>query len=88
MAKKRSKRSVIVSPPPDNRRTFCYVYAWGEDGCHFGITNNPARREREHQKANPGGKLVVLVSNVTRDLAKAWEREQQRLGRPIYGYKR
>lgn len=42
-----------------SRNTWNYTYRVGRRVSHRGITNNPARREREHQRARPGGKLTV-----------------------------
>lgn len=42
-----------------SRNTWNYTYRVGHRVSHRGITNNPARREREHQRARPGGKLTV-----------------------------
>ena len=41
------------------RNTYNYTFRVGRKVSHRGITNNPGRREREHQIARPGGKLTV-----------------------------
>lgn len=59
-----------------SRDTYNYTYRVGRKVSHRGITNNPARREREHQRARPGGKLTVDGRAKTRIGAKRVERRQ------------
>ena len=40
------------------RNIFNYELRVGRKVSHRGITNNPKRRESEHQRARPGGKLT------------------------------
>ena len=56
------------------RNTYNYTYRVGRRIAHRGITNNPARREREHQRARPGGKLTVDGRAKTRANALRVER--------------
>ena len=58
------------------RDTYNYTYRVGRRISHRGITNNPARREREHQQARPGGKLTVDGRAKTRAGALRAERRQ------------
>ena len=64
------------------RDTYNYTYRVGRRISHRGITNNPARREREHQRARPGGKLPpVRIGDgraKTRTGARRVERRQTR----------
>ena len=60
------------------RDTYNYTYRVGRRISHRGITNNPARREREHQRARPGGKLTVDGRARTRAGARRAESRQSR----------
>ena len=42
-----------------SRDTYNYTFRVGRKVSHRGITNNPTRREREHQRVRPGGRLTV-----------------------------
>ena len=41
------------------RDIYNYTYRVGRKVSHRGITNDPARREPEHRRVGPGGKLTV-----------------------------
>ena len=56
------------------RNTYNYSYRVGRKVSHQGITNNPKRREGEHQQARPGGKLTVEGKAKTRKGALRVER--------------
>ena len=56
------------------RDIYNYTYRVGRKVSHRGITNDPARREREHQRARPGGKLTVEGRAKTRAGARRAER--------------
>ena len=56
--------------------TYNYTYRVGRKVSHRGITNDPARREREHQRARPGGRLTVDGRGKTRAGALRTERGQ------------
>ena len=56
------------------RNTYNYSYRVGRNVSHRGITNNPQRREQEHQRVRPGGKLTVEGRAKTRDGALRVER--------------
>lgn len=60
------------------RTTYNYTYRVRGRVAHRGITNNPARREREHKRARPGGKLTVNGRPKTRAGARSVERGQTR----------
>lgn len=60
------------------RNTYNYTYRVGRRVSHQGITNNPARREREHQRVRPGGKLTIDGRAKTRIGALRVERRQIR----------
>ncbi len=50
---------------------------------HVGITNDPARREQEHQQDfGKNARLVKEGRRTTREGALGWEREQRGKGRP------
>ena len=58
--------------------TYNYTYRLGRRLSHRGITNNPARREREHRLVRPGGKLTIDGRAKTRIGALRAERRQLR----------
>ena len=60
------------------RNTYNYTYRVGRRVSHRGVTNNPARREREHQRVRPGGKLTVEGRAKTPAGAQRVERRQTR----------
>ena len=60
------------------RDTYNYTYRLGRRISHRGITNNPARREREHLRERPGGKLTVDGRAKSRVGALRTERQQSR----------
>lgn len=60
------------------RNTYNYTYRVGRRVSHQGITNNPDRREREHQLVRPGGKLTIDGRAKTRIGALRAERRQTR----------
>jgi hypothetical protein len=55
------------------RDTYKYVYIRQDRVKHGGITNDLARREREHRRRWPGGRIHQVGSRVTRRSARAWE---------------
>ena len=61
-----------------SRNTWNYTYRVGRRVSHRGISNNPARREREHQQVRPGGKLTVDGRAKTRAGAVRTERGQSK----------
>ena len=60
------------------RDTYNYTYRVGRNVSHRGITNNPKRREVEHSRARPGGKLTVDGRAKTRQGALRVERQQSK----------
>ena len=56
------------------RSTYNYTFRVGRRISHRGITNNPARRQAEHRRARPGGKLTVDGRAKTRFGARRVER--------------
>ena len=58
------------------RDTWNYTFRVGRKVSHRGISGNPERREREHQRARPGGKLTVDGRAKTREGALRTERRQ------------
>lgn len=58
------------------RSTYNYTFRVGRRISHRGITNDPSRREREHQRVRPGGKLTVDGRAKTRFGARRVERRQ------------
>jgi len=74
------------------RRGRCYYYTYrvGRRITYRGITSNPARRERELQRARPGGRLTIdrpaPVRSMANRLKRAFERAQsQTRTRPYFG---
>ena len=61
------------------RYTYDYTYRRGRKVSHRGITNNPTRREREHQRARPDGKLTVDGRAKTHVGAQRVERSQTKM---------
>jgi hypothetical protein len=62
----------IVSEPRD---TYKYLYLHKGRARHGGITNNLARREREHRVRWRDGTIHRVGRRVTRSSALAWERQ-------------
>ena len=60
------------------RDAYNYTYRVGRNVSHRGVTNNPKRRENEHQRARPGGKLTVDGRAKTREGALDAERRQSK----------
>ena len=60
------------------RDTYNYTFRVGRKVSHRGISSNPERREKEHQRARPGGKLKVDGRAKTRAGALKTERRQSR----------
>ena len=60
------------------RNTYNYTFRVGRKVSHRGITDNPARRQREHRRVRPGGKLTVDGRVKTRVGALRTERRQTR----------
>ena len=60
------------------RDTYNYTYRVGRRVSHRGVTNNPARREGEHRRSRPGGKLTVDGRAKTRRGALRAERAQSK----------
>lgn len=58
------------------RDTYNYTFRNGRKVSHRGVTNNPERREKEHQRNRPGGKLTVDGRAKTRQGALKAERRQ------------
>ena len=58
------------------KRNVAKYHLW-EDGkvAHRGITNDLARREREHQAEHPGSHISQVGRRTTREAALRWERE-------------
>ena len=61
------------------RDTYNYTFRVGRKVSHRGITNDPARREREHQRVRPGGKLTVDGRAKTRAGARRVENRQSKI---------
>ena len=58
-----------------DRDTYRYHMKQGKRIVHRGITNDPERREREHQQEHPGSKMRMIGPRISRDSALQWERE-------------
>ena len=70
---------------PTNRVTYKYHFKLGNKIVHTGITNNIDRREAEHQRKRGWGKghIKQVGLRTTYDAALAWEREQEKQGKPV-----
>ena len=64
--------------------TWCYVVKKHGRIVHVGITTEPARCEREHQRILGDHVRMepIGAGPYTRSVAKTWEDEQRRLGYP------
>ena len=53
-----------------------YTYHFIVNGriVHGGITANPRRREQEHQREWPNGRLHIVGGPMSEQAARAWER--------------
>lgn len=51
---------------------------------HRGITNNPLRRQQEHQQQFPFSRLEVVSHPLTKEQALYWERQQLLTRTPDY----
>ena len=58
------------------RNTYNYTFRVGRKVSHRGTTNNPKRRQQEHRRVRPGGKLTVDGRAKTRTGALRFERAQ------------
>ena len=66
-----------------DRDTTKYRIVRNRKTIHVGITNNPERREQEHQRDfGKNARLVKEGRKTTREGALRWEREQRGKGRP------
>ena len=62
------------------RDTYKYTLREGRRTLYFGITNDLARREREHLRGFPDAHIVKVGRRTTRDAALRWERQQFKKG--------
>lgn len=60
------------------RDWYRYDFKVGSTLVHSGVTQDPARRETEHRKLWPRGRLVVIGAPITTRAAREWEREMPR----------
>ena len=58
------------------RNTYNYTFRVGRKISHRGITNNPRRRQQEHRRVRPNGKLTINGRAKTRTGALRCERTQ------------
>ena len=66
------------------RDTWLYVIKHSGRIVHVGITTDPARREKEHQRTFGAHTWMEIIGSgpYPRSVALAWENEQRRLGYP------
>ena len=57
------------------RDTIKYQLKQGRKIVHRGVTNDLARREKEHQEEFPGSKIKQVGRSTTREAGLKWERE-------------
>jgi len=60
------------------RDWYRYAFKVGSTLLRSGVTQDPARRETEHRKLWPRGRLVVIGAPITTRAAREWERELPR----------
>ncbi len=63
-----------------DRDTYKYTLKEGNRTLYFGITNDLARRSKEHQRRFPDAHVVQVGRRTTRDAALKWERQQFKKG--------
>lgn len=57
------------------RDTYKYKVRVGREVVHGGITDDPERREEEHQQKWPNAKLTTVGRRTTEDAARKWEKD-------------
>ncbi len=57
------------------RDTYKYQQKVGNKIVHRGITNDPERREKEHQQDRPNSNISLIGRRTTREAALEWERK-------------
>ena len=70
---------------PTDRIAYKYHFKIGNKIVHTGITNDIDRREAEHQskRGQSKGHIKQVGVRTTREAALAWEREQEKAGKPV-----
>lgn len=63
---------------PKKRNITTYELRQGRKVVHRGITNNPERRESEHQEQFPNSKLTPVGRAKTKEGALEWEKGQNK----------
>ncbi len=58
------------------RDTYKYQVRVGRKIVHGGLTNDPARREQEHQQKWPNAKLSTVGRRTTEEAARKWEKDK------------
>ena len=58
------------------RTTYKYRFKVGRKVVHSGITNDLERREAEHRRRWPNGRIEQVGGRATREEAWNWERKQ------------
>jgi len=58
-----------------DRDTYKYILKVGRKVVHGGITNDLARREREHRQRWPNARITQVGRRTTREAAKRWEED-------------
>lgn len=58
------------------RNTYKYIFKVGNKIVHGGITDDPQRREREHQQKWPKGHIVHVGHRTTEEAARNWEKDK------------
>lgn len=60
------------------RNTSKYHFKVGPKIVHSGITNDPERREKEHQQKWPSGHIKQVGRRTTEEAAREWEEKQKK----------
>lgn len=64
------------------RDTYTYDFKVGDTIKHSGITKDLDRREKEHQKRWPEGRIVKVGAAKTEEGARAWEKTKKKTVTP------
>jgi len=69
----------------EKRDVWTYDYKKGNKIIHSGFTDDPERREKEHQRRWPGGHLTIVGAAKTEDGARKWEETKHKTINPRRG---
>ena len=61
-----------------NRNWYKYDFMVGSKIVHSGITQDLRRREAEHRRRWPSGRIVQIGNATTEEAARAWEKTKMK----------